>query len=122
MSTDVLFKELEPPGGGPERFAQRLDEIANERAAPPARVLATAAAAAAVVLVAALLLLREPNDTRPALVDEPALVDVYNAPELDRLLGRSAPPTELMVMVNMEAADVTEIQTTNQKVRVYHIN
>ena len=46
----------------------------------------------------------------------------YNAPELDRLLGRSAAPADLVVTVNMQAANVTEIETTNEKVRIYQIN
>ena len=123
MNTDALFKELEPPPGGAERFAQRLDEIAAARPSPRARVLAVAAAVAAVALVTAILLLRQPSDAPPVLVaDAPPAVEVYDAPEFDRLLGRSAPPAELMVMVNMEAANVTEIETTNQKVRIYQIN
>lgn len=123
MNTDALFKQLEPPPGGAKRFAQRLDEIAAARPSPRARVLAVAAAGAAVALVTAVLLLRQPNDAPPVLVaDAPPAVEVYDAPEFDRLLGRSAPPAELMVMVNMEAAAVTEIETTNQKVRIYQIN
>ena len=123
MNTDALFKELEPPPGGAERFAQRLDEIAAERPSRRARVLALAAATAGVALVTALLLLRQPDDaTQVQIANAPSPVDVYNAPELDRLLGRSTPPAELMVTVNMEAANVTEIETTNQKVRIYQIN
>jgi hypothetical protein len=123
MNTDDLFKQLEPPPGGAERFAQRLDEIAAERPSPRARVLAIAAAAATVAVVTAILLLRQPNDTPPLLIaDEPPPVDIYNAPELDRLLGRTSPPAELMVMVNTEAANITEIETTNEKVRIYQIN
>jgi hypothetical protein len=123
MNTDALFKQLEPPPGGADRFAQRLDEVAAARPSPRARVLAVAAAVAGVALVTAVLLLRQPNDTPPVLVaDTPPAVEVYGAPEFDRLLGRSAPPAELVVMVNMEAAPVTEIETTNQKVRIYQIN
>jgi hypothetical protein len=123
MNTDDLFKQLEPPPGGAERFAQRLDEIAAERPSPRARVLAIAVAAATVAVVTAILLLRQPNDTPPLLIaDEPPPVDIYNAPELDRLLGRTSPPAELMVMVNTEAANITEIETTNEKVRIYQIN
>ena len=122
MNTDALFKELEPPPGGAERFAQRLDEIAAERPSPRARVLAIAAAAAAIVVAAAVLLVRQPDVAPPALVVDAPAIDVYNAPELDRLLGRSATPAELVVTVNMEAATVTEIETTNQKVRIYQIN
>ena len=86
MNTDALFRELEPPPGGAERFAQRLDEIAAARPAPRARALALAAAIAAVALVTAMLLLRQPNDAPPVLVAEaPPAVDVYDAPEFDRL-------------------------------------
>jgi hypothetical protein len=123
MNTDALFKELEPPPGGAERFAQRLDEIAAERPAPRARAFALAAAIAAVALVATLLLLWQPNDAPAVLVaDAPPIVEVYDAPEFDRLLGRTAPPAELIVMVNTESANVTEIETINQKVRIYQIN
>jgi hypothetical protein len=123
MNTDALFRELEPPPGGAERFAQRLDERAATRPSPRARVLAMAAAVAAVAVVTAVLLLRQPGDAPPQVVaTAPPPVEVYGAPEFDRLLGRSAQPAELMVMVNMEAAAVTEIETTNQKVRIYQIN
>jgi len=123
MNTDALFKQLEPPPGGAERFARRLDEISAARPSPRARVLAIAAASAGVALVTAVLLLRQPSDAPAVLVaDTPPAVEVYDAPEFDRLLGRSAPPAELMVMVNMEAAAVTEIETTNQNVRIYQIN
>jgi hypothetical protein len=123
MNTDALFKELEPPSGGAERFAQRLDEIAAERPSHRARVLALAAAAAGVALVTAVLVLRQPDDAAQVQIANAAPpVDVYNAPELDRLLGRSAVPAELMVTVNRQAANVTEVETTNQKVRIYQIN
>ena len=123
MNTDALFKELEPPPRGAERFAQRLDEIAAERPSQRARVFALAAAAAGAALVTAVLLLRQPDDTvHVQIADATPSVDLYNAPELDRLLGRATPPADLMVSVNMQAANVTEIETTNQKVRIYQIN
>ena len=88
MNTDALFRELEPPPGGAERFARRLDEIAAARPSPRARVLAMAAAVGAVALVTAMLLLRPSDDAPPVLVaDAPPAVEVYNAPEFDRLLG-----------------------------------
>jgi hypothetical protein len=123
MNTDELFRQLEPPPGGAEAFARRLDEIAAERPSRRARVLAAAAAAATVALVTVILLSRQPDDGPPVLiVDEPPAVDIYNAPELDRLLGRASKPAELMVMVNMETANVTQIETANEKVRIYQIN
>ena len=124
MNPDALFKELEPPPGGAERFAQRLDEVAAEQPSSRARVLAMAAATAGVAIVTAMLLLRRPEDASQVVIaaTEPPAVDVYNAPELDRLLWRSSVPAELMVTVNMQPANVTEIETTNQKVRIYQIN
>ena len=122
MNTDALFKQLEPPPGGAERFAQRLDEIAAERPSSRARVLAVAATAAAVALVTTILLLPTTDVPPVRVADAPPPVDVYNAPELDRLLGRAAMPAELVVTVNMEMAAVTEIETTNEKIRIYQIN
>ncbi|HET7609561.1 MAG TPA: hypothetical protein VFL84_12845 [Gammaproteobacteria bacterium] len=123
MNTDELFRQLEPPPGGAEAFARRLDEIAAERPSRRARVLAAAAAVAAVALVTAIVLTRKPSDAPPVLVaDDAPAVDIYNAPELDRLLGRPSRPAELMVMVNMETANVTKIETSNEKVRIYQIN
>ena len=124
MNTDALFTQLEPPPGGAERFERRLDEAAAEQPSSRARVLALAAASRG----------RCHRDGDPLAAAagygianrargyEPPAVDVYNAPELDRLLGRSALPAELMVTVNMQAANVTEIETTNEKVRIYQIN
>jgi hypothetical protein len=123
MNTDSLFKELEPPPGGAERFTQRLDEVAAEWPSARALALGVAAATAAVAIVTAILLLRQPDDaSQVEIVGAPPPVDVYNAPELDRLLGRSAAPADLVVTVNMQAANVTEIETTNEKVRIYQIN
>jgi hypothetical protein len=123
MNTDELFRQLEPPRGGAEAFARRLDEIATERPSRRARVLVAAAAVAAVALVTAILLTRKPSDAPPVLIaDDSPAVDIYDAPELDRLLGRPSRPAELVVMVNMETANVTEIKTTNEKIRIYQIN
>jgi hypothetical protein len=122
MNTDEIFEQLEPPPGGAEALARRLDEIAAERPSRRTRVLAAAATVAAVALVTAILLLRPPRVEVPTLASTPPAGDIYNAPELDRLLGRTSRPAELMVTVNMEAASVTEIETANQKVRIYQIN
>jgi len=122
MNTDALFKELEPPLGGAERFARKLDEVAATRPSPRRALLAAAAAVAAAAVVT-VLLLRQPSPEAPELVaEEPPSVDVYNAPELDRLLGRSSQPTELVVTVNAETVAVTELASANQKVRIYQIN
>lgn len=123
MNIDALFKELEPPPGGAERFARRLDKLAAERPSLRARAIAVAAAAA-VVAIATAVLLQRPADDPPELTaaDSPPAVEIYGAPEFDRLLGRPAQPAELTVMVNTEAARVTELETMSTKIRIYQIN
>ena len=124
MKTDRhgLFTELDPPPGGPERFAKRLDE--PRRAPPGVRrwVVASAGAAAAAMVLAAIVLTREPGDsTSPAAPDTARIANLYEAPQFDRLLGRPTPPTALTVTHNDTPANVTEIETANEKVRLYQI-
>ena len=124
MNSDVrdLFRELEPPHGGAERFAARLDaETRASRPVLPRRALAAAAACVAVALVVTLVWLRRPSDPEIAAGAEPA-VDIYNAPELDRLLGRPLRTTELTVMLGEETLPVTQLATANQKIRIYQID
>jgi hypothetical protein len=45
-----------------------------------------------------------------------------DAPKFDRLLGRPTQPVELNVTINERTASVVEIETTNEKVRIYQIN
>jgi hypothetical protein len=118
---DGLFSELDSPPGGVERFAQRLDEAARTPGAPRWRGLAFAGAAcAAVALVVAVVLLREPSDsTSPPVAAAP---EIYDAPEFDRLLGRPARPAEFTVTLGERTASVVEVETTNEKVRLYEIN
>ena len=117
-----LFTELMPPPGGAERFAQRLEQAAAVPIISLRRVAVFAAAASVVgALVTALVVVRQPNEASPPLALGPA-VEIYDAPELDRLLGRSARPMGLVVTVNAEAATVTEVATANDKVRIYRVN
>jgi hypothetical protein len=131
-----LFTELEPPPGGAERFRQRLEETARAPATARPRVFAfaTAAAGAAVALMAALFLLRDPSDSPSppsddsartadaADTDSPRTAGIYAAPEFDRLLGRPPQPAGLSVKLNEQTASVVEIETANEKVRIYRIN
>jgi hypothetical protein len=116
-----LFSEIDPPPGGVERFAQRLDKAARTPEAPRWRGLAFAGVAcAADALVVAALLLRDPSDsTSPPVAAAP---EIYDAPEFDRLLGRPARPAEFTVMLGERTASVVEVETTNEKVRIYEIN
>ena len=125
MQTDRhgLFTELEPPPGGAERFRQRLDETAGPRHAPRWGVFATAGAACAAVVLIAVVLWRDPGDSALQSVEDPQrTVALYAAPEFDRLLGRPPQPVELTVTINERTASVVELETANQKVRIYQIN
>ena len=126
MSSDVpdWFTELEPPPGGPEHFAARLQaETAAASDVRSRRPLAAAAACAVIALVAAIVWLREPDDAgTPVAADGPPSVDVYNAPQLDRLLGRPLQTTELVVRLDAETLPVTRIETGNEKIRIYRID
>ena len=123
MSTDDLFRQLDPPPGGAERFARRLDELAAPSPAPSRRGPALAAAACVVLmLVAAVVWLREPDEARPLNTVSQPTIDVYGAPEFDRLLGRTRAPADLTVVVGAEPAAVTQLETGNEKVRIYRIN
>jgi hypothetical protein len=126
MSADNLFRQLEPPRGGAERFARRLDE--SDAAPAAARwlpfALAGAASAAAVALVVALVLLREPSDDAvlPTVADSQPAPEIYDSPEFDRLLGRPLRPEQFTAVVNEQSASVTELESQNEKVRIYQIN
>jgi hypothetical protein len=127
MNTDFVLKELEPPRGGAERFARRLDELAAEPPRAATRALAWAAAVAAVAVLTSAVWLRSVDEVPEAAATaspapSPVPVEIYGAPEFDRLLGRTSPPAELAVVVNAETAAVTEIATANEKIRLYQIN
>ena len=118
-----LFTELAPPPGGAERFRRRLDESTDAPRAPRWRVFALAGAACAAVAVAAVVALHGSNDSASLPVaDSERTAAIYDAPEFDRLLGRPPQPAELTVMLNEQIAPVAEIETGNEKVRIYRIN
>jgi len=114
-----LFTELEPPPGGAERFGRRLDETASSRHVARWGVLVAAGAACAAAILVVIVVLR---DSSSSLVDSQRTASLYDAPEFDRLLGRSPQPVELAVTLNEQTASVVEIETTNEKVRIYRIN
>jgi len=123
MSTENLFRQLDPPPGGAERFARRLDELTATSASPRRRSLGLAAAAcAALAVLATIVWLQGPQDPAPVVADSPPAIDVYGAPQFDRLLGRTRQPPELTVVVGTETAAVTQLETANEKVRIYRIN
>jgi len=121
VSADLrgIFREIEPPPGGAERFARRLDALVERAPAPRWRL--AAAAAAAVALVAALGFAIA-FDAGMLGRKEPALVaTLYDAPQFDRLLGRPPTPTGLSVRLDDRDATVAELASANAKVRIYRI-
>lgn len=120
MSTErhAAFTPLDPPPGGAERFARALDEDAPRSRRWHRFALAGAVAAAAALVVAIVML----RDTPESATDTQLSVDVYNAPEFDRLLGRQPQTAELTATVNDQMVTVTEVATQNANVRIYSLN
>jgi hypothetical protein len=123
MNTEALFKQLDPPAGGAERFARRLEAVAGKSAGKPLWPLAVAGAAcAAAAVVVAVLVLRAPtDDVAPVAAADPVPV-VYDSPAFDRLLGRPLKTEQLTATVNKQTAAVTELESRNDKVRIYELN
>ncbi len=118
-----LFEELKPPPGGAERFARRLDELTAAPSAAPARVQVFGAAACLVLAAfLASLWIREPAQTPPQLTAIAPVGDLYGAPALARVLGRTRAPPEQTGVIGTETAAITQLPTANEKVRIYQIN
>jgi hypothetical protein len=121
IERDGLFRELEPPPGGVARFARRLDESsASILRTRPKSVALAATTGAAIAAIVVLMLPRAPDSTSPT--NETAPMDIYSAPEFDRLLGRVLRPSEVTVTLNAVEASVTPIETENSRVRIYRID
>jgi hypothetical protein len=80
------------------------------------------AGAAAAALVVAVVLLREPGDDVPPVADSQPTPEIYDSPAFDRLLGRPLQPEQLTAVVNQQAASVTELESHNDKVRIYQVD
>jgi hypothetical protein len=111
-----LFKQLEPPPGGAERFRARLDAAADRHQRPAWR-LAAAVATGVVVVVGALVVL---NDADRNSVDSAENL-VAAAPEFDRLLGRPVERADPSVTLNDETATLAAVPSENPKIRIYQI-
>lgn len=127
MTADVRdpFRELEPPPGGAERFGRRLAHAARPaRRGPgmrsaPAAALAVAGTLAVAVAMLAWLVDAPREGGAPAV---PTVRDVYEARAFDRLLGRSHDGPGLAVTIDDEAASVAEVESANDKIRIYQLN
>lgn len=112
-----LFRELDAPPGGPERLDRRLDELSRRGHTLRWRLAAAAVAAAALLAVLGLMI--EVGLLGPA---PERLAGVYDAPQFDRLLGRPPASAELTVRLNDQNATVAELESGNEKVRIYRID
>jgi hypothetical protein len=119
---DGLFRELEPPPGGAERFRQRLAEPDDWSRAPIGRLLAAGGGIAAVVIVALLALWQTelPEDVVEGEL-EPQTTEVFQSKDFDRLLGRPMEPLETSVVINDVPVDLTEVLGARPGVRIYEI-
>jgi hypothetical protein len=111
-----LFKQLEPPPGGAERFRARLD-AATQRSRGPSWRLAAAVATGVVVVVGALVVLNDADRTSVDSAENP----VAAAPEFDRLLGRSVELADPSVTLNDEMVTLAAVPSENPKIRMYQI-
>ena len=125
MNADSLFEQLEPPPAGAERFARRLDEATAAAVVPSWRPLAWAGAVGAIAIAAVaitVLVPRERNDAAPPVADSPPVPALYDSPAFDRLLGRPLQPAQLTAIVDEQSASITELESHNEKVRIYQLN
>jgi hypothetical protein len=111
-----LFKQLDPPPGGAERFRARLDAAAESRHGSGWH-LAVAVAAGGVIVVGALVVLNDADRTNVNSAENP----VAAAPEFDRLLGRPVERTEPAITLNDQSVTLAAIPSENPKIRMYQI-
>ena len=110
-----IFKQLEPPEGGAERFIQRLEQEARRSSVSMLRPTVVIVGFALVAItVYALLRIPEPAP--------PRLTDIYDAPEFDRLVGRPSDSLELRVRRNAQEMTLVELETSDPRVRIYKLN
>jgi hypothetical protein len=112
-----LFKQLEPPPGGAERFRARIEGVAERDRGRPAWRVAFAVAAGVVVIVGALVVL---SDAERNSVDSAENL-VAAAPEFDRLLGRPVELADPAVTLNDQSVTLAAIPSENPKIRMYQI-
>jgi hypothetical protein len=125
MNVDELFQKLEPPAGGVERFASRLEAESNAHDTARRRDLALAAAAtvAAIAIGIVVWFTQRPDDAAaPPIAELQPVPNIYDSPAFDRLLGRPLQPAELTATVDQQPSTLTELESQNSRVRIYRID
>ena len=127
-----IFREIDPPAGGAERFRQRL-EAAGESPALRLRPVLAAGVAAAALVVAALVALQqadvapqqadvaEREVAAPSVAAEAPVVNVVDASAFARLLGRPLEPVATTVAIDDMPVTLTEIPGTRPGIRIYEV-
>ena len=118
METDHerLFRQIEPPVGGVERFKQKLAQADNRRGRGVWIPAAATVSAAVLAVVGFWAWHRNPAP------EPPPQAALWSAPELDRVLGRPSAPIELRVQRNNQVTLLVEHPSDDPRVRIYSIN
>jgi hypothetical protein len=128
MNTDDvrLFRSLDPPPGGVERFGQRLANVDAATQPMSARRTLVAGLATVLIAVVAIAIYRTPaGGDLPGAGEAPATAepaDLRGAPAFARLLGQPPSPTETRIAIDDAQVIVAEIPSTNSKIRIYQIS
>jgi hypothetical protein len=110
----VIFRELEPPPGGAAKLRERLRASGDSQAVPAWWLGPVAVAVVAAVAVLAFRLV-------PDAARSPEAGSLIMAAEFDRLLRRPPEPYDLVVRRGAERIAVSELETRDPTVRVFHI-
>ena len=145
-----LFRTLEPPPGGVERFRRRLEAADAATRQPSASRIVSAGLAAALVAVVVIALDQAPSsrdlhrevDAGAQAVDtdrrtegadrsddaadgggaEVAIAGEFrSSPAFARLLGQPLRSAETLISVDDRQVSVAELPSTNSKIRIYQI-
>jgi hypothetical protein len=110
----IRFPDIEPPSGGTERFRLQLESAGD--VSRPAFQHWIAAAGVVAVLAIAVIAALAPGD-----VVEPEIAVIFDAPELDRLLGRPMQRVETTVMIDDEPVTLSALPVTKPGIRIYEV-
>lgn len=113
---DEIFDPLDPPSGGVDRFRTKLAAASERERHSYRRPVAALVAVALVLSLSSLVYLRIENTVEPV-----ASRAIYDAPELDRLLGRESRSLPLRVEIDDQVIDVEQLESDDPQVRIYQL-